>query len=122
MVNLLEHTLVSAHNPQTGRLDALKLAHTLAVSAPQMARMVGYTPAGLRKNPDSERLQARLHELVGLTGRIRALFDGNLSHVLIWLKAPHPDLEGRSPLSLLEEGHADAVELLVYAMETGQPL
>jgi len=122
MADLLEHTLVSAHNPQSGRLDALKLAHTLAVSTPQMARMVGYTPAGLRKNPDSERLQGKLHELVDLTQRLKALFDGNLAYVLIWLKASHPDLNGKTPLNCLEEGHSDAVEVLVYAMETGQPL
>lgn len=122
MTDLLSHTLVSAHNPRSGRLDALKLAQTLAVSTPQMARMVAYTPAGLRKNPDSERLQDKLHELVGLTQRLKAIFDGNLAYALIWLKAPHPDLDGKTPLSCLEEGHFDAVEVLVYAMETGQPL
>ena len=122
MANLLEHTLVSAHNAQTGRLDALRLADTLAVSTPRMARIVGYTPAGLRKNPDSERLQPKLHELVELVRRLRVLFGGDLSYALIWLKAPHPDLEGKTPLGCLEEGYSDAVELLVYAMETGQPL
>ena len=86
MPDLLSHTLVSAHNPRSGRLDALRLAHTLALSTPQMARIVGYTPAGLRKNPSSERLQGKHRELV------------------------------------LEDGQGDAVELLVYAMETGQLL
>ena len=122
MTQLLEHTLLSAHDARSGRLDALKLAHTLALSTPQMARVVGYTPAGLRKNPHSERLQGKLQELVGLTQRLKVLFEGNLGHALIWLKAPHPDLEGKTPLSCLEDGQGDAVELLVYAMETGQPL
>lgn len=122
MTDLLSHTLVSAHNPRSGRLDALRLAHTLALSTPQMARIVGYTPAGLRKNPSSERLQGKLRELVGLTQRLKVVFDGNLGHALIWLKAPHPDLEGKTPLSCLGDSQGDAVELLVYAMETGQPL
>ncbi len=122
MTRLLEHTLLSAHDARSGRLDALKLARTLALSTPQMARIVGYTPAGLRKNPNSERLQGKLQELVGLMQRLKVLFDGNLGHALVWLKAPHPDLDGKTPLRCLEDGQGDAVELLVYAVETGQPL
>ena len=122
MTQLLDHTLLSAHDARSGRLDALKLAHTLALSTPQMARIMGYTSAGLRKNPSSERLQSKLQALVELTQRLKAVFGGDLSYALIWLRAPHPDLEGKTPLSCLEAGHGDAVELLVYAMETGQPL
>ena len=118
MIRLLEDTLLSTHDARSGRLDALRLA----LSTPQMARIVGYTPAGLRKNPNSEQLQGKLQELVGLTQRLKVLFGGNLGHALVWLKAPHPDLEGKTPLSCLEDGQADAVELLVYAVETGQPL
>lgn len=87
-----------------------------------MAHIVGYSAAGLRKNPDSVRLQAKLTQLLDLLQRLRYLFDGNFEHVLIWLKAPHPDLNGKTPLACLEEGRNDAVELLVYAMETGQPI
>jgi hypothetical protein len=122
MVDLLEHTLLSAHDPDTGRLDALRLADTLAISTSQMARIVGYTPSGLRKNPTAERLQAVLSGLVDLMRRLKDIFDGNLEHARIWLKAPHPDLGGTTPLACLEARRMDAVETLVYAMETGQPL
>jgi hypothetical protein len=90
MVDLLNHTLLSAHNPKTGRLDALRLASILTIGTPQMARIMGYTPAGLRKNPDSERLQEKLAQLVDLMQRLKNLFDGSLEYALIWLKAPHP--------------------------------
>lgn len=122
MTERLNHTLLSAYDARSDRLNALKLAHTLALGTPQMAQIMGYTPAGLRKNPSSERLQGKLQALVELTQRLKAVFEGNLSYALIWLKAPHPSLEGRTPLSCLGEGQGDAVELLVYAIETGQPL
>lgn len=41
--------------------------------------------------------------------------------VRIWLKAPHPCLEGVTPLSYLEVGKLDTVETLAHLMETGQP-
>ena len=44
-----------------------------------------------------------------------------MGYVRIWLKAPHPDLEGRTPLSYLQEGRAEVVETLIYMLETGQP-
>ena len=119
--NLLDHTLLSAHDPKTGRYDARRLASTLEITNREMAAVVGYTPTGLSKNPASPRLQPQLRELVGLLNRLRELLDGRMDLVRIWLKAPHPYLEGATPLSYLEAGKADAVETLVYLMETGQP-
>ena len=120
-MDLLEHTLLSAHNPDSGRYDALRLAELLAITPKQMAAIVGYTSAGIRKNPDSERLQGRLEQLTNVVTRLKDQLDGNLSYVKIWLKAPHPALENQSPLAVMEQGHVDAVETLVYMMQTGQP-
>ena len=122
MAGILEHTLLSAHNPTSGRFDALRLAGALNVSTRQMAHIVGYSPSGLRKNPDAERLQPRLARLTNLVQRLKSLMEGRLDYALIWLKAPHPDLGGETPLGFLEQGYIDQVETLIYAMETGQPL
>lgn len=119
--HLLDHTLLSAHDPKTGRYDARRLAATLEITSREMAAVVGYTPTGLGKNPASPRLQPKLRELVGLLNRLRELLDGQMELVRIWLKAPHPYLEGATPLSYLETGKLDAVETLIYMMETGQP-
>ena len=59
--------------------------------------------------------------LVGLVKPLRELLDGDMSFVRVWLKAPHPDLGGRTPLSYLKEGRAEVVETLVHMLETGQP-
>jgi len=49
------------------------------------------------------------------------MLDGPIESVRIWLRAPHPDLGGRTPLSCLTEGNSQVVEALVRAIETGQP-
>ena len=118
---LLEHTLLSAHDPKTGRLDARRLADALEITHKQMAAIVGYTPTGLGKNPASPRLQPKLRELMRLIQRLRELLDGRMDLVRIWLKAPHPYLDGAPPLEYLETGREAAVDTLVHLMETGQP-
>ena len=118
---LLEHTLLSAHDPETGRLDARRLAAALGVTQRQMAAVLGYTPTGLSKNPTSPRLQPKLRDLMSLVNCLRELFDGRMDMVRIWLNAPHPYLEGASPFDYLENGKLDAVDTLVHLMETGQP-
>ena len=60
-------------------------------------------------------------ELVALVNRLRELLDGSIEYVRIWLRAPHPDLGGRTPLSYLIDGKPEVVEVLVRAIETGQP-
>ena len=118
---LLDHTLLSAHDPTTGRYDAKRLADVLAVSQKEMAEVVGYTPRGIGKNPASPHLQPQLERLVKLVTTLRELLDGDMSLVRVWLKAPHPVLGDAKPLDYFMEGHLDLVEGLVYAIETGQP-
>ena len=120
MTQVLEHIILDAHNPETGRLDALRLAQTLAISTEEIAQILDYTARGVRANPDSVRIQPQLGELVNLINRLRRLFDGSLEHVRIWLKAPHPLLADRTPLSYLLEQNFDAVETLLHMAETGQ--
>ena len=117
----LKHLVPEAHEQTTGRLDAQRLAAQLALSTAEMARIVGYTPRGLTKNPASARLQPRLVQIMALVQQLRDLLDGDINHVRIWLKAPHPDLGGRTPLSYLEQGRLDVVTGLIHALETGQP-
>jgi hypothetical protein len=120
MAVLLRHTLMEAHN-ESGRFDALQIAKTLSFSTQEMASILGYTPRGIQKNPDSVRLQEKLGELVSLVLRLRALFNGSMKHVRIWLRARHPDLENLSPVQAMEQHGLEVVATLVHLIETGQP-
>ena len=59
--------------------------------------------------------------LVQLVSRLRELLDGSMELARIWLRSPHPDLGGRTPLSYLLDGKPEVVEAFVHAIETGQP-
>lgn len=120
MTRLLKHTILTAHNQVTGRFDALQLAKTLEITTKEMASILQRTPRGLQKNPDSQQLQGELARLIKLIMELRELLDGSMNYVRIWLRSPHPDLGGRTPLSYLVEGKPEVVEALVYAFETGQ--
>jgi hypothetical protein len=122
MIPALRHTLLEGHNPQSGRFDALRLAKALGLSVTEMAEVLGYTPRGLRANPDSKNLQGKLGELVSLVLRLLEEFDGSMEHVRIWLHAPHPALGGVAPYKAMHRGDFAAVEALVAAMEEGSPL
>ena len=117
----LEHALLEAHDPASGRYDALRVGQSLGLSATEMGQVLGWTPRGLRKNPTSPRLQEPLTRLVGTVTLLRELLDGSMPYVRIWLRAPHPALGGRTPLSSLLEGQFEPVEDLVHAIAAGQP-
>lgn len=121
MNRLLEHTVLAAHDPATGRFDALRLAKALNLTTKEMAEILHRTPRGLLKNPDSQQLQSEITRMVGMIVQLRELLDGSMEYVKIWLRSPHPDLGGRTPLSYLIEGKPEVVEALIYAYEVGQP-
>jgi len=121
MAAILEHTLLEAHDPASGRYDALRVGQSLGLSTTDMAQVLRWTPRGVRKNPSSPRLQQQLTRLVATVTLLRELLDGSMPHVRIWLRAPHPALGGRTPLSYLLGGQIDPVEDLVRAIATGQP-
>jgi uncharacterized protein (DUF2384 family) len=104
----------------SGHLNAKAIARRLGVSLERLAPALGYTPQGLSRNPTAERLQPRLAEFAHVLDRLRALL-GDERSVAIWLRAPHPDLGGRTPLSLLLAGRADVVTTLLHLAESGQP-
>ncbi|URD53615.1 MbcA/ParS/Xre antitoxin family protein [Chroococcidiopsis sp. CCNUC1] len=121
MNRLLEHTILAAHDPATGRFDASRLAKALNLTTKEMADILHRTPRGLLKNPDSQQLQSEMARIVRTIVQLRELLDGSMEYVRIWLRSPHPDLGGRTPLSYLVEGKPEVVEALIYAYEVGQP-
>ncbi|MGI9147952.1 MAG: antitoxin Xre/MbcA/ParS toxin-binding domain-containing protein [Chloroflexota bacterium] len=118
---LLDHTLLEAHDPDSGRYDALRVGQSLGLAPSEMAQLLDWSPRGLRKNPTSARLQRSLTQLMGTVTLLRELFDGSMVYVRVWLRAPHPALDARTPLSYLLAGDLDTVEHLVSDIARGQP-
>lgn len=119
--SLLKHTVKEAHDPRTGLVDAKRFAAVTGITIAEMAKILERTPRGLQKNPTAPTLQEKLSRMITLYVALLDTFDRSDEYVRIWLRAPHPDLGNRTPISCLEAGHLDVVESLVRAMESGQP-
>jgi antitoxin Xre/MbcA/ParS-like protein len=116
---MLTHVDPVLHARTGGNLDARRIAARLGVPPKRLAPAVGYTPQGLLKNPTSDKLQPALGELAYVLTNLRALLDDERS-VSIWLRAPHPDLGGATPLSFMLSGRTAAVIALLHLAESGQ--
>ncbi len=116
---VLLHVDARLHAPGSGNLDARRIAVRLGIPAKRLALAVGYTPQGLSKNPTSDKLQPVLAEIAYALNHLRLLLDDDRS-VSIWLRAPHPDLGGATPLSFILSGRAAAVIALLHLAESGQ--
>ena len=102
-----------------GNLDARRIAARLGVPLKRLGPALGYTPQGLSKNPTSNNLQDRLAEIAHVLNRLRSLVVDDRS-VSIWLRAPHPDLGGATPLSYVLSGRIAALNALLHLAEAGQ--
>lgn len=112
----VDHTL---HSRGDGNLDARRIAVRLGVPLKRLAAAVGYTPQGLLKNPTSDKLQPALAQIAFILNQLRSLLDDERS-IAIWLRAPHPDLGGLTPLALILDGRSAAVLRLLHLAESGQ--
>lgn len=85
----------------------------------------------LDSNSDAQRAvglaftaQARAFEYVAKLLKINRLvnhyFRGN--DVQKWLNSPHPMLDNKTPQSVMDDGHADAVLVLLESVRDGIPL
>lgn len=115
---LLAHADPRLHSPG-GNLDVRRIAARLGVPLTRLAPALGYTPQGLSKNPTSDNLQERLAEIAHVLNRLRSLVADDRS-VSIWLRAPHPDLGGATPLFYILSGRTAAVNALLHLAEAGQ--
>jgi CheY-like chemotaxis protein len=95
------------HSP-SGRLNAASIAKYLDVPLSEVAVALHINYTALHKTPDSQAAQPALtlfkRILVILTDML-----GAQETVRAWLNSPHPDLGDRTPISVMLEGHADAV-------------
>ncbi len=103
-----------------GRIDMSAIADITGEPIARLARMTPLTPGALRKNPTSERAQPAGRRFVGLLADMTRLL-GSRKAALIWLRTPHPELEGQSPLDLLYGKRFEAIEGLVFDLLSGSP-
>lgn len=108
------------HDPHSGRLDARRVADFYAMGLTDVARALGVSLSRLHKTPASAFAQQGLAVFERIAAALLCLA-GSPENARVWLCAPDPQLEHRTPLSLLVDGRGQIVAEMLDDMLTGQP-
>ncbi|HLZ70159.1 MAG TPA: antitoxin Xre/MbcA/ParS toxin-binding domain-containing protein [Dehalococcoidia bacterium] len=112
--------MLELRNPDTGRLDARRIAGYLAIPLSRLAPALGRKYGTLHKAPDAPAVQEQLAPIAHSIEMLLEVLDDRAA-VLAWMNAPHPDLGGRTPLAVIEMGLTNAVEGMLQAALWGIP-
>ena len=107
-------------NPQSGRLDASRIARDLHLPISTIAEAIGKKPPSVRKHPDASSLQPELRRIYRIWAAIVELYAGNKRIARIFMNAPNKNLENKAPVEFIEKGDLNPLECLVEAMRTRQ--
>ncbi len=108
-------------NPESGRLDAARIARELNLPVGTIAEAIGRKAPGVRKHPDATSLQADLRRLYRVWVSVVDLYAGNKTNARIFLNAPNRHLENQAPVEFIERGDLAPLESFVDAMGIRQP-
>src|ERR1700728_4868615 len=108
-------------NPQTGRLDAARIARELSVPVGTIAEAIGRKAPGVRKHPDASSLQGELRRIYRIWVSLVDLYAGDKANARIFLNAPNRQLENQSPIEFIEKGNLAPLEMFLDAVSVRQP-
>lgn len=113
-------TLQELHDPETGRLDASRVAEFLRVPLKQLAVAMDKNYSAVHKTPTAPALQPTLRSIKRILEILEEVFPDRAA-ILAWLNNSHTDLGGRAPLDVMLQGYPDAVEDMLEAALMGIP-
>lgn len=109
--------LQQLHDPDSGRVDAKRVADYLGVPLAKLAPALGVKYGTLFKTSSAESVQESLRPIKRVLTILNDMV-GDRQTVRAWLNAPHADLGMRTPIRVILEGHVDALlRLLENALE-----
>jgi hypothetical protein len=107
-------------NPETGRLDAARIARELSVPVGTIAEAIGRKAPGVRKHPDASSLQSQLRRIYRIWVGLVDLYAGDKANARIFLNAPNRHLENHAPIEFIEKGDLGPLEAFLDAMSVRQ--
>jgi hypothetical protein len=114
------HVVIDLHEPSSGRLDAKRVGALFGLPLSAISRIVGRELSAVHKTPDAISLQPTLALFERIAAPLLTL-SGSPENFRIWLNAPNPELEGKTPLHLLKNGEGAIVAELLEDTLVGQP-
>jgi hypothetical protein len=112
----------SLFNPESGRLDAARIAREIQLPVATIADAIGKKAPSVRKHPDASSLQPELRRVYRIWVAIVDFYAGDKSNARIFLNAPNRHLANQAPVEFIEKGDLKPLEGLVEAMNTRQPV
>jgi hypothetical protein len=114
------HLVPNLRRPNSGRLDARRVADLYGFPLNRLAASVGADPTNVYKTPDAPSLQNKLLIFERIARSLLALV-GSEQGLRIWLNTPEPELDGETPRDLLLNGEGEVVAELLEDIREGQP-
>ena len=113
--NLTEVT-TALFNPESGRLDASRIAKEMGVPVATIASAIHRKAPSVRKSPDASSLQEGLRKLYRVWTALVELYAGDQGHARIFLNAPNRNFDNRAPMEFIQNGDLAQLELYVDTM------
>jgi uncharacterized protein (DUF2384 family) len=107
-------------NPQSGRLDAARIAREIHLPVATIAKAIGKKAPSVRKHPDASSLQPELRRVYRIWVALVDLYAGNKRSARIFLNAPNQHLDKQAPIEFVEKGELSPLEALVDTMSMRQ--
>ncbi|MEY4510616.1 MAG: hypothetical protein RLZZ450_2738 [Pseudomonadota bacterium] len=108
------------HDPDSGRIDADRIATFLGISLRQLAQVCGWNYTTVHKTPDAPSVQEALGPFARTFELLNKLHP-NAQSARSWLNTPHREFDERTPLQVMLDGRADAVRDMLEAAYLGLP-
>jgi len=105
-------TIKDLHDPETGRLDAARVARHLNESLAFVAAALGRNYSTVAKTPAAASLQERLRDFKRIIEVLEHMF-GGAEGMRIWMNTPHPDLDGQTPRDVIASGRVAVVRGMI---------
>src|SRR5438034_1561730 len=107
-ISACRYLVPEIHDSESGRLDAKRISSLFGVPLAVLARMLGRGPSTVHKTPDAPSLQCDLTIFERIAAALLHLV-GTREGLRIWLNASNPDLGGKTPIALIQDGNAEVV-------------
>lgn len=115
-----EVSLQDLHDPESGRLDARRIASYLDIPLKSLAAALRRKYSTVHKTPAAPSLQGDLRPIKRSLEILEDVM-GDRSAVLAWWHTPHPDLNRRAPMDVLLEGYGGAIADMLESALAGTP-
>src|SRR6185295_872501 len=111
-------TIKALHDPDTGRLDAVRVARYLNESLVFMAAALRRNYSTVAKTPAAVPLQERLRDFKRIIEVLEHVLGGP-EGMRIWMNTPHPDLDGETPRDVIASGKVAVVRGMIDSSLSG---